>query len=478
MIFDPRVGVGHVAIEEVLAIVVVGLQIGLLNLVADKLGVSRRQLLFDELDVAGLVLLGHLLALDRLLEHVHQMHGISAQFVTVEVVGFRQDLVGKARRGPVHAFGHAGGVLVFLHGASLWIGVLEAFPVVDAHFGVERGILVLLEARQDGELRQHLEREGRAGRARQVAGSDQFIVDLALLGDPQAVRHLDDADPVEESLVRTVGAEALPFTFVGVGDDDALIGHGADVLCADIGAILGRRQQRMQHLQRRLEHFDEFEEPLRRAIETSRVGVGVSVVLAVMLQFADIDLSHEGGDVLIVLIAGLRLGDADLAQLGRVELDYGELGDIAAEFVQALDRPWRDEAGELGGRYGILFLEHLPHGLGIEKAQRTFEDRARLVTGAQDVDGKLLHQILEAFGQRRLAAADGAEEVEDLFALFEALRGVAEIADDALDRFLEAEEIMESRINLDGPVHEDAAEALIVSRVHQLRLADRCEHAF
>jgi len=49
-----------------------------------------------------------------------------------------------------------------------------------------------------------------------------------------------------------------------------------------------------------------------------------------MLQLADVHLADQGGDVLVVLVAGLRLGDADLAQLGGVQLDDGELGDIAA----------------------------------------------------------------------------------------------------------------------------------------------------
>ena len=43
----------------------------------------------------------------------------------------------------------------------------------------------------------------------------------------------------------------------------------------------------------------------------------------------------------IVFVAGLRLGDADLAKPGRIDLDYGEAGDVAVEGVQAFGRPRR-----------------------------------------------------------------------------------------------------------------------------------------
>ena len=175
---------------------------------------------------------------------------------------------------------------------------------------------------------------------------EQLLVDLLLLRDAQAVRHLDHADAIEERLVGAVGAEALPLAFVRVRDDDALVRHRADVLGADVRAILRRRQQRMQHLQRRLEHLDELEQTLRRAVEAARVGVGIGVVLAVVLELADVDLADQGRDILVVLVAGLGLGDADLAQLRGIELDDGELGDVAAELVEPLHRPWRDEAAE------------------------------------------------------------------------------------------------------------------------------------
>jgi hypothetical protein len=76
----------------------------------------------------------------------------------------------------------------------------------------------------------------------------------------------------------------------------------------------------VQHLDRRLEHLDEFQEALAREVEAARVAVGVGVVLAVELELADVDLADQRGDVLVVLVARLGLGDAELLELRRVEL--------------------------------------------------------------------------------------------------------------------------------------------------------------
>ncbi len=84
LILDPGIGIGNVAVEQVLAEVVVALQVGLLDLVADELGIARRQLLLDELDVAILGLFRQLLAPDRLFEHVHQVHRIGRNLLGVD----------------------------------------------------------------------------------------------------------------------------------------------------------------------------------------------------------------------------------------------------------------------------------------------------------------------------------------------------------------------------------------------------------
>ena len=122
LILDPGIGIVDVAVEQVLAVIGVGFQIGLLDLVADELGIARRQLGLDEFEIALLDLVRQLLAPDRLLEHVHQMHRIGADLGRIVVEGRGQDLEGEAGRDAVHAFVDAGRVLVFLHAARLRIG--------------------------------------------------------------------------------------------------------------------------------------------------------------------------------------------------------------------------------------------------------------------------------------------------------------------------------------------------------------------
>ena len=121
--------------------------------------------------------------------------------------------------------------------------------------------------------------------------------------------------------------------------DDALIGDAADIFGAGVVALLRRGQERVQHLDRRLEHLDEFHQALGRAVKPAREGIGVGIVLAEHLQLADIDLADEAGDVLVVLVARLGLGDADLLQPRRLQPRHGKLCDVAAEFLQALHRP-------------------------------------------------------------------------------------------------------------------------------------------
>ena len=188
-------------------------------------------------------------------------------------------------------------------------------------------------------------------------------------------------------------------------------------------------------------------------------------------------LPTSDGDVLVVLVARLGLGHADLAQLGGMQLDDRELGDVAAELVEPLHRPRRHVAHQQALRDAVAILQHAAHGDGIEQAERALEDRADAVVGGQHVDRAFLHQVLEPIGQRGLAAADGAQQVEDLLLLLETLRGVPEEADDALDRLFEAVEVLEGRIDLEGPVHEDAAEPRVLGRIDELRLADRRDHA-
>ncbi len=78
---------------------------------------------------------------------------------------------------------------------------------------------------------------------------------------------------------------------------------------------------------------------------------------------------------------------------------------------------------------------------------------------------------------RRLAAADRSQQIEDLLALLEALRGRAEVADDALDRLFQAVEVLEGGIDLHRAVHEDTAESRVLGGVDLVRLADGDDHA-
>ena len=160
------------------------------------------------------------------------------------------------------------------------------------------------------------------------------------------------------------------------------------------------------------------------------------------------------------------------------QLDDAELGDVAGKFVEALRRPWRDQAVQPAPRNAVLVLQEVAHAVGMEKAERRFKNRTDLVADLQRVDRTLFHQLLQPFGEGGFAAADRAEQVEDLLAFLEPLRGIAEIAGDPLDRVFHAVEIGEGGIDLDRPVRENAAEPLVLAGVDQVRLADRLDHPF
>ena len=73
----------------------------------------------------------------------------------------------------------------------------------------------------------------------------------------------------------------------------ALIRHGAESFRALEIAFLGRRQQRVQHLDGRLEHFDELEQPLGREAQAARVAIGIRVVLTQLAQLTHVDLADQ-----------------------------------------------------------------------------------------------------------------------------------------------------------------------------------------
>ena len=114
-----------------------------------------------------------------------------------------------------------------------------------------------------------------------------------------------------------------------------------------------------------------------------------------------------------------------------------------------------------------------PSSARVEQAQRRLVDRRAL----DRIERHVLHQLLEPLGDRALAAAHRAQQVEDLLLLFQALRGMAEVRHHLLDGVFHAVELGEGRIDLDDLVGEDARQARVVARVDHLRLADGLEHA-
>ncbi len=192
-----------------------------------------------------------------------------------------------------------------------------------------------------------------------------------------------------------------------------------------------------------------------------------------MLEHADIDLADQRRDILVVFVARFGLGDRDLVQDRRLDLDHLELADIAADLVEALYRPGRHDLVQVTSRDAVLLLENFTVFLDIEQAERRFEHRRIL----DRVDRHPFHQRLEPVGERRLAAADRAEQVEDLFLFLEALRGVLEVGNDLLDRILHAVELVESRVARDQLVGKNPGEAGILRGVDQLGLADGSQHA-
>ena len=256
-------------------------------------------------------------------------------------------------------------------------------------------------------------------------------------------------------------------------EDDAVEGDRAEAFRALEIAFLGGGEQRVQHLDRRLEHLDEFEQALVREAEAAGEAVGVRVVLGEGLELADVDLADEGRDVLVVLVARLGLRDPDLLQDARVALHDLELADVAAEFLQPLDGPRRQDALQVALRNAELLLEQRPVLGRVEEAERRLVHRRPL----DRVERHLLHQQLEPLGDRALAAADRSEQVEDLLLFLEPLRCVPEVRHDLLDRVFHPVELGEGRIDLDDLVREEAREPRVVAGVDHLRIADRAQHA-
>ena len=77
-----------------------------------------------------------------------------------------------------------------------------------------------------------------------------------------------------------------------------------------------------------------------------------------MFEHTNVNLAHQGRNILVILIPGLGFRDRDLVQDRRLNLDHLELADITAEFVQAFDRPWRHDLVQITfGDAKILFQD-------------------------------------------------------------------------------------------------------------------------
>jgi hypothetical protein len=195
------------------------------------------------------------------------------------------------------------------------------------------------------------------GRGGQLGFAQQLFINLPLFRGAQAVGHLDDEDAVDEGFVVLVVLEILPFALVGMGHDHAGKRDGPDVFRADVIALLRRGEQRVEHLDRRLEHLDKFENALVRAVEPARIAVGVGIVLREHLELADIDLADQRGDVLVVFVARFGLRDRDLAHARRHQPDHLEFRDVAAELVEPLAAPRADQPGQAAP--GIPYLSSI-----------------------------------------------------------------------------------------------------------------------
>ncbi|OBX34218.1 hypothetical protein A8U91_03266 [Halomonas elongata] len=193
---------------------------------------------------------------------------------------------------------------------------------------------------------------------------EQLLVDVDFLADPQAIRHLDDVDAIEEGLVVAVVAEGLPLALVGVRQDDAIEGNRPHALGGVVIGLLGGGEQRMQHLDRRLEHLDEFHQPLVGLAQPTREAVGIGIVLGVELKLANIDLADQRGNILVVLVARLGLGDGDLVEPRRVKAHDPELGQVATELLEALGRPGRHHALQAAPGNAVFLLQQLAVLLG------------------------------------------------------------------------------------------------------------------
>ncbi len=302
---------------------------------------------------------------------------------------------------------------------------------------------------------------------------EQLLVDVDLFGDPQAVGHLDDVDPVEEGLVVAIVAERLPLALVGVGQHDAIEGNRAHALGGVVVAFLSGSQQRVQHLDRCLEHLDELHQALVGSTQATGETVGVRIILGVELKLADVHLTHQRRDILVVLVTRLGLGDGDLIEPRGIQPHHPELGDVTTGLLESLGGPGRHHTAQVATGNAVLLLEQLTVFFRREQAKRRLVHRRPL----DGIERHLFHQQLEPLGQRRLAATHRPQQVENLLLLLEALGGVAEVGHDLLDGLLHAMEFTERRVAAYHLVGKDPRQPRVLGGVDHLGFTDGLQHA-
>ena len=155
----------------------------------------------------------------------------------------------------------------------------------------------------------------------------------------------------------------------------------------------------MQHLDRRLEHLDEFHQSLVRLAQTSGIAIRVRVVLLEIFELADVYFADEGRDVLVVFITGFGLGNRDLVQNRRLDLDHFELGNVATELVQvsapALTRVFFSDSGSAAVEVALkmAFQKHSPASR-IISFQHCFAGRTLALAQVTDKDKEAFKHII------------------------------------------------------------------------------------
>ena len=124
-------------------------------------------------------------------------------------------------------------------------------------------------------------------------------------------------------------------------------------------------------------------------------------------------------------------------------------------------------------RNAELFFQQRAVFRRIKQPQRRLVDRRAL----DGVERHLLHQIFEALGNRALAAPHRAQQIQNLLALLEPLRRVAEEAHDLFDRVLHAVELGKRGVAAYHLVGKQARQVRIIARVDDLGFTYRRQHA-